>query len=157
GPSAITSPASSMPGMSGGEPGGAGYSPRRCIMSAPLSPAARTRTSTSPAPGSGSGCSSTSTCCSRIVAASTDGRLPAARGRPGTCRRRPPPGPAIERLELLEQLAAERRQPVAASLELDDPGLAQLAEAFVEHARGHRIAALLQLAEAERAPVAQLP
>ena len=38
-------------GCPAGEPGGAGYSPRRCIMSAPLSPAARTRTSTSPAAG----------------------------------------------------------------------------------------------------------
>ena len=45
--------------------------PRRCSMSAPLRPAARTRTSTCPAPGSGSGCSSTRTSPSRIVAART--------------------------------------------------------------------------------------
>ncbi len=69
GPSAWTSPASSKPGMSAGEPGGAGYSPRRCIMSAPLIPAARTRTSTSPTPGTGSGCSSTRISFSRIVTA----------------------------------------------------------------------------------------
>src|SRR5215210_1159962 len=76
GPRATTSPASSRPGMSGGEPGGAGYRPRRWSMSAPFRPAARTRTRISPAPGSGSGCSSTRTSPSRTVAARTrSGRL----------------------------------------------------------------------------------
>ena len=42
GPVAITSPASSSPGMSAGASGGAAYRPRRCSMSAPLMPAART-------------------------------------------------------------------------------------------------------------------
>ena len=69
-----TSPASSSPGMSGGEPGGAGYMPRRCIMSAPLSPAARTRTRTSPRPGSGSGWSSTT----ELLVADRDGAHGAA-------------------------------------------------------------------------------
>ena len=55
--------------MSGGEPGGAGYTPLRCSRSAPFRPAPRTRTRISPAPGSGSGCSSTTTSPSRIVAA----------------------------------------------------------------------------------------
>src|SRR4051794_7279944 len=55
--------------MSGGEPGGAGYRPRRCIMSAPLIPAALTRTRISPAPGSGSAWSSTLSSLSRIVTA----------------------------------------------------------------------------------------
>src|ERR1700683_273668 len=70
-PSAATSPANSIPGMSCGEPGGAGYSPRRCIMSAPFRPAACTRTSTSPSPGCGSGCCSTTMSLSRMVTART--------------------------------------------------------------------------------------
>ncbi len=55
--------------MSCGEPGGAGYIPARCMMSAPLSPAALTRTRISPLPGSGSGWSSTKISLSRIVTA----------------------------------------------------------------------------------------
>ena len=70
-PSAATSPASSIPGMSCGDPGGAGYRPRRCEMSPPFSPAARTRTSTSPFAGTGSGCSSMTIFSSRMVTART--------------------------------------------------------------------------------------
>src|SRR3954453_22112659 len=50
--------------------------PRRCIMSAPFSPAARTLTSTSPDPGSGSGWSSTHSSPSRTVTAFTCRMIP---------------------------------------------------------------------------------
>src|SRR5205823_5478524 len=72
-PRSTTSPASSSPGMSGGAPGGAGYRPRRCIMSAPFRPAALTRTRHSPAPGVGSGWSSTLRLLSLIVTARIGG------------------------------------------------------------------------------------
>src|SRR3954447_2282924 len=62
--------------MSCGDPGGAGYNPLRCIMSAPFRPAARTLTRTSPDPGSGSGCSSTDSSPSRTVTALTRRMFP---------------------------------------------------------------------------------
>src|SRR4051794_10770672 len=89
GPRATTTPASSSPGISGGDPGGAGYMPRRCIMSAPLMPAALTRTRISPDPGSGSGWSSTLSSLSRIVTARM-GRSEAPRARGRSALHRPP-------------------------------------------------------------------
>ena len=55
GPTAVTTPASSRPGMSAGQPGGAGYKPALWSRSALFRPAAWTRTSTSPVPATGSG------------------------------------------------------------------------------------------------------
>ena len=63
-----------------------GVHPARCMMSAPLSPAALTRTRISPLPGSGSGWSSTTISLSRIVTArmgpQSSTSAPRARGRP---------------------------------------------------------------------------
>ena len=73
-------------GCPAGTPGGAGYAPLRCSMSAPLMPAARTRTSTSPFPGSGSGRSSTTRRPSWIVTARTGGKYAGSGARPVTDR-----------------------------------------------------------------------
>ena len=62
------------PGCPAATPAEPDTGPRRCIMSAPFRPAARTRTSTSPVPGSGSGWSSTNSSPSRTVTAFT-GRI----------------------------------------------------------------------------------
>ena len=56
-PISATSPAISIPRMFAGAPGGAGYLPCRCMMSARLSAEACTRTSSSPSRGSGRGTS----------------------------------------------------------------------------------------------------
>ena len=53
GPKASISPANSSPGMSAGEPGGAGYTPLHCKRSARFSPHARTRTGVGLPRGSG--------------------------------------------------------------------------------------------------------
>ena len=83
-PTATTSPAISMPGMSCGHPGGAGYVPARCTRSAPLRPAARTATRSSVSPQTGSSRSSQDSRPSRITTACT----------PATLRGHPPWAPA---------------------------------------------------------------
>src|SRR5947209_14800143 len=66
-------------------------------------------------------------------------------------------GPGVELSERIGELPADRRQAVTVAIELDDARLAQLCKALGEDARRHPVAALLQLAKAERAALAQLP
>src|ERR1700755_300427 len=79
--------------------------------------------------------------------------------RPGVAmlkRLRPILRPGVQRQEQLEQTLALLREAVAVLAERDDVGLAQLREPGVQHGR-RGAAALAQRAEAQAAPVAQLP